>query len=190
MVKYKLFFKSSRSMSSISALLPKRTTRVEITSTDLLLRSDEHLIKGLSNVISACAPPFAKSSAASFRNKKGFVNTLSIFAFYHFNTIGHFPAIRCSLRLFRNSPPAVHTGAKIHIHPKILIFKITCFKKFTFSESLFNKNHISETNLSQKSHIQNILFHKNHNFKISFFTKFTLFHIWTKSVIFPSVLLD
>ena len=135
MVKYKLFFKSSRSMSSISALLPKRTTRVEITSTDLLLRSDEHLIKGLSNVISACAPPFAKSSAASFRNKKGFVNTLSIFAFYHFNTIGHFPAIRCSLRLFRNSPPAVHTGAKIHIHPKILIFKITCFKKFTFSES-------------------------------------------------------
>ena len=128
MVKYKLFFKSSRSMSSISALLPKRTTRVEITSTDLLLRSDEHLIKGLSNVISACAPPFAKSSA-SFRNKKGFVNTLSIFAFYHFNTIGHFPAIRCSLRLFRNSPPAVHTGAKS-----------TFIQKFSCSKSHASRN--------------------------------------------------
>ena len=71
------------------------------------------------------------------------------------------------------------------------------FKHIPFSQKsqlqnllFFTKIAFSKSPFSQKSQYQNINFHKNHNFKISFFTKFTLFHIWTKSVIFPSVLLD
>ena len=86
-------------------------------------------------------------------------------------------------------------------YPKIHIFKITYFKKFTFSNRIFSKIHISKiifhqkialskNHILKKSHFQILIFHKNHIlsyfaknciFKISFFTKFTYFEISNSS---------
>ena len=67
-------------------------------------------------------------------------------------------------------------GQKSSNHPKIHIFKISLFPKFTFLKSHF----------SQNSHFQSLIFHKIHNFKISFFTKFTFWnsHFFTKFTFF------
>ena len=51
-----------------------------------------------------------------------------------------------------------HTRAKINFYPKIHIFKISFFAKFTFSKSHF----------SQNSHFQNLILRKIHNFIFHF----------------------
>ena len=54
-------------------------------------------------------------------------------------------------------------GQKSTFYPKIHMFKIPYFKKFTFSKSHISKN----------SRFQNHIFHKNHMFRITYFKKFT-----------------
>ena len=97
-------------------------------------------------------------------------------------------------------------GRKSTFHPKIHMFKITYFKKFTFKIVFFGKFtfltkfSFSKLHFSQKSHFrspfftkitfQNLIFSKNLIFKISYFTKITFKHqiqvnLWTKSVIWP-----
>ena len=72
-------------------------------------------------------------------------------------------------------------GHKSSIYPKIHIFKIAFFTKFT----------ILKYHFSQNSHVQSLIFHNIHIFKIAFFTKFTFFkhHIlgnfWIKSWFLP-----
>ena len=69
-------------------------------------------------------------------------------------------------------PPAL--GQKSKIYPKIHLFEISFFAKFTFLKSHF----------SQNSHFWNFIFHKIHIFEITFFTFFKIL-FFTKFT-FPS----
>ena len=55
-----------------------------------------------------------------------------------------------------------HWGKKTAIYPKIHIFQVSFFTKFT----------ILKSHMSQNSQFQSHIFDKIHNFKILFFTKF------------------
>ena len=84
----------------------------------------------------------------------------------------------------------VTLGQNSSIHPKIHIFKISLFTKFTFSKShFFTKFTFWKSQFWQNWQFQSLIFHKIHIFKISLFTKFTIIldNFWIKVGFCPSV---
>ena len=70
---------------------------------------------------------------------------------------------------------------KISLFTKIALSKSHISQKSHFQSHIFHKNHIYIISFLQKSHFQNFIFHKNRVFKILFFTKITSFEIKNSS---------